>query len=359
MSRPTYEGSAASPPEPAGKKSAVDDEAYRARNRTHEEIRQRGAISSLNDGIEIETHGIRTRIIAWPGNGFQTESVHVLTHRPGDESPMHRYDMADEAMICLKGKGEVYLRDRWVEIEPGDIAYFPEGLERATRNPRDNDRDFVLVNSISSPQFDLYEPFGYYDKEQGVMRFEAIEEAKKAARVGNLSPENELRHNGSHPQLRAKNLQTDDIRRNGALFNVFEGAAFRGFEPAHMPDFGKAHMVLNLWPGYGVSRTGFHFAHGLPTMPTRIHSHPVVDECLILWAGKGQFYCHDRWVEAETFDCVLAPSGVRHQMKGRANPLARGWYGGGFASPPQLDLYMETQYWRDGKFDRPPFAELG
>ena len=60
------------------------------------------------------------------------------------------------------------------------------------------------------------------------------------------------------------------------------------WESSHMPDFGKAHMMLNLWPGYGVSRTGFHFAHGLPAVPTRIHSHPVVDECLILWAGKGQ-----------------------------------------------------------------------
>ena len=63
------------------------EEAYRARNRTHQEIRQRGAISSLNDGIEIGTHGIRTRLIAWPGNGFQTLSVHVLTHQPGDERP--------------------------------------------------------------------------------------------------------------------------------------------------------------------------------------------------------------------------------------------------------------------------------
>jgi hypothetical protein len=100
------------------------------------------------------------------------------------------------------------------------------------------------------------------------MRFEAIEEAKKTARVGHLSPENEMRPNESHPWLRAENLQTEDIRRKGALFNIFRGTAFRGFEPAHMPDLGKAHMVLNLWPGYGVSRTGFHFAHGAcPSCP--------------------------------------------------------------------------------------------
>ena len=76
-------------------------------------------------------------------------------------------------------------------------------------------------------------------------------------------------------------------------------------------------------------------------------------ECLILWEGKGQFYYGDRWVEAETFDCVLAPCGVRHQVKGRENPLAGRWFGGGFASPPQLDLYMETEYHKDGKFSRP------
>jgi mannose-6-phosphate isomerase-like protein (cupin superfamily) len=67
------------------------------------------------------------------------------------------------ASICLKDRGEVLLRDERVEIGPGDIAYVPEGLERASRTPRDNNSDLVLVNSVSPPRFDLYEPFGYYD----------------------------------------------------------------------------------------------------------------------------------------------------------------------------------------------------
>ncbi len=333
-------------------------ESYLERNRTHDEIRRGGAIGNLNDGLEITTHGIPTRLIAWPGNGFQTESVHVLTHHPGDETPMYSYGMAEEAMLCLKGKGEVFLRGRWVGVEPGDIAYFPEGIEHASRNPEGTEKEFIVVNSLSPPPFDLYEPFGLYDKEQGVMRFEAIEEAKKTARIGNLSPRNEMHLNNSHPELRAQNLDPEDIRREGALFNAFLGASYRGFEPAYMPDFGKAHMVLTLWPGYGVKSTGFHFAHGIPVMPTRVHSHPVTDECVILFAGKGQFYCGDRWVEAETFDCVLAPCGVRHQVKGRENPLAGRWFAGGFASPPQLDLYMETEYYKGGKFSRPPFVRL-
>ena len=51
------------------------DEKWDARFRTHEEIKSHGAIGNLNEGIEITTHGMRTRLIAWPGNGFQTESV--------------------------------------------------------------------------------------------------------------------------------------------------------------------------------------------------------------------------------------------------------------------------------------------
>ncbi len=340
----------------------MEEEAYRARNRTHDEIRQKGAIGNLNDGVEITTHSIPTRIIAWPGNGFQTLSVHVLTHRPGDESPMYGYDLAEEALLCLKGKGEVFLRGQWVEIEAGDVAFFPRGVTHATRNPEENDRHFVLVNCISPPQFDLYEPDGYYDREQGVMRFEAIEGAKKTARLGNLSTDNELQLNESYPELRAWNLNAEDIRREGALFNVFMGAEFHGLDPAfaaHMPGSQKPHMLLNLWPGYGVSSTGFHFAHGIPVLQSaNIHTHPFTDECLILWAGKGHLYCNDRWVEAETFDCVFAPCGVHHDIGGRRNPLAGRWFGGGFASPPQLDLYMKSEYYKDGKFNQPPFVKL-
>ena len=190
-------------------------ERYLERNRTHNEIRRGGAIGNLNDGIEITTHGISTRLIAWPGNGFQTESVHVLTHHPGDETPMYSYGMAEEAMLCLKGEGEVFLRGRWVRVEPGDIAYFPEGIEHASRNPESTEKEFIVVSSLSPPPFDLYEPFGLYDKEQGVMRFEAIEEAKKTARIGKISPRNELHYNDSHPELRAQNLDPETSAERG------------------------------------------------------------------------------------------------------------------------------------------------
>ena len=150
------------------------DEKWGARFRTHDEIRSHGAIGNLNDGVEITTQGVRTRLIAWPGNGFQTESVHVLMLAPGEESARYQYDMSDEAMVCFKGQGEVYLRGEWVQIEPGDIAYFPERVPHALRNPKENSHDFVLVNQICPPQFDLYEPAGYYDRAHGKMKFDTL-----------------------------------------------------------------------------------------------------------------------------------------------------------------------------------------
>ena len=53
-------------------------DALRARYRTHDEIRASGAIGNLGQGVEITTHGVSTRLIAWPGTGYQTEAVHVL-----------------------------------------------------------------------------------------------------------------------------------------------------------------------------------------------------------------------------------------------------------------------------------------
>lgn len=251
-------------------------DAYRERNRTRQQIRQGGAIANLNDGIEIEIHGVLTRLIAWPGNGFQTQSVHVLTLAPGVESERYTYDMAEEAMICLKGGGEVFLRGRWVDIVPGDIVFYPERTPRAMRNPASNDRDFVLVTQIAPPEFGLYAPAGFYDQTKGVMVDDALEAAKARATSDQLSPENEMRLSESHPELRAWNLSVDEIRRDGALFNAYKGAAFGGLD---------VPMVLVLWPGYGVRSTGFHFGRMDAGQVAHLHSHPVSDEAVINWSA--------------------------------------------------------------------------
>src|SRR5438270_13872806 len=102
------------------------DEKWSARFRTHDEIRSRGAIGNLNEGIEITAQGVRTRLIAWPGNGFQTESVHVLTLVPGEESPLYEYDIGRGDGLFQGSRRSLPPRRVGAEMEPGDIAYFQE-----------------------------------------------------------------------------------------------------------------------------------------------------------------------------------------------------------------------------------------
>ena len=324
------------------------DEKWSARFRTHHEIRSRGAIGNLNDGVEIATQGVHTRLIAWPGNGFQTESVHVLTLAPGEESALYEYDMADEAMLCFKGQGEVHLRGEWVQIEPGDVAYFPGRVPRAMRNPKGNSRDFVLVNQICPPQFDLYEPAGYYDRRRCKMKFDAIEKARKEASLGNLPPDNELHYNDSYPAVRAWNLSVEEIRRDGALFNMYRGALFSGID---------VPMVLLLWPGYGVSRCGFHYGCMPPGSEAATHTHPVSDECIVNWIGSGLSLISGEYIPTGPLDLVLAPCGVQHGGKIPADAKGAA-FPGGFASPPQLDLYLRTPHYKDGKYQTPAFEML-
>ena len=124
---------------------------YHARNRTREEIRTRGAVFNLNEGLETTIHGIQTRLVVWPGVGPTESALHTLIVRPGDESEMYNLGMSDEAMVCLSGKGEVFIRGEWGEMAAGDVAYFPAGTTHALRNARKNEKPFVLATCISPP----------------------------------------------------------------------------------------------------------------------------------------------------------------------------------------------------------------
>jgi gentisate 1,2-dioxygenase len=325
------------------------DEAYREWNRSHDQIRRRGAVGNLNRGVEIVANGVSARVIAWPGNGFQTESVHVVTLRPGDESERYAYDMAEEALFCVWGTGEVWLRDRWVAMGPGDIAFIPAAAPRALRNARQNGADFVLVNQIAPPQFDLYEPAGFDNREHGVMDFDAIEAAKRDAKPGSLAPATDVRLRETDPDARAWNLPVADIRQHGALFNVFRGTDFGGL---------GTPMLLVLWPGYGVRSAGLHMGGTPAGARAEIHTHPDSDECLFNWIGRGQVYCDDKWMDSDPLDCLLAPCGVHHSVGGSPEANVGPSYGCGFAAPPQLDLYVRTPFYHHGRFDEPPFATL-
>jgi quercetin dioxygenase-like cupin family protein len=272
-------------------------DSYRAWYRSAAEIRAEGAIGSLMQGIEVEIHGVSTRIIAWPGNGFQTESIHVLTLSPGQEMEMHAYGMAEEAMICLKGGGEAYVRGEWVPLNPGDLAFYPPNVPHAVRAAASAERDLVMVTAISPPAFDLYADAGFYNVQYGVINEEAAFFAHQNAVPGTLSPEQEMRYWDTAPGVRPWNLSVEEIVSGGALFTIFRGAKI---------DVIDAPMVFVLWPGYGARSTGFHFATGEAGLTTAVHAHPAADECVVMWGGgPASAYCAD---DGPSWTCTTACS---------------------------------------------------
>jgi quercetin dioxygenase-like cupin family protein len=316
---------------------------YRSRHRRAEEIRTDGAIGSLNDGIVFELHGISTRIIAWPGNGFQTESLHVLTFEPGQEMEPHAYGLAEEAMLCVQGGGEALVRGDWVDFAPGDMAFFPPPVEHSLRAGKEG---MVVAAAISPPEFEHYEKAGFYNRAVGVIDTEAAFYAQNNSVPGALSGPSQLAYHETGEDVRAWNLSADEIRTGGALFNVFRGAKI---------DVIDAPMVFVLWPGYGPRSTGFHFATGEPGLTSALHAHPVSDECVVLWDGSARAWQGGGWHEMEIFDVVFAPCGVGHGVS--FLPGASLW--GGFAAPPQLDLYARTDFYEGtGTFAAPPQERL-
>jgi gentisate 1,2-dioxygenase len=321
-------------------------ENYRPRNLTLEQVRRIGAIGNLNEGIEIQVQGVAARLLAWPGIGFQNQSLHVLTLRPGDASRTYTYDTSEESLICLHGKGEVFLRGRWVDVEAGDIAYFPEGTAHAVRNPKDNKQDFVLVSQITPPELDLYAATAYYSKQHGEFNYAAIAADQKKARPGNLPRDLDVHYNASLPELRAWNLTNADIRRQGALFNMFTGAEFTGI---------GVPMRILLFPGFGTRSGGVHCGYLPPGAPSDIHTHPLSEDVIMTLMGQGWMYIDGKRVNTDVLDVAMATVLARHGGGSRGD---KGGFVLGFCGPPEIDLYMRTAYFKDGQYVRPQFKKL-
>jgi len=322
---------------------------YLAAHRGRDEIRRRGAIFNLNQGIDTLVFGIQTRLVVWPGVGCTESSVHVLTVKPGEESELYSLGMSDEAFVCLSGRGEVFLRDQWAGVEAGDLAYFPAGVRHAVRNSKANARDFIIATCISPPNLDLYTRTGFVSSDRPQFNFDAIDIALKNAlsrgsKLGRLPP-NDTHLNESHPDLRAWNLEAADVRRYGALFNIYRGAK----SPVVIP------LRLILWPGHGGSGlVGYNCVVHQPRQLFDIHVHPVSPERILCLKGKGLFYLEDAWIEAEEHDVLVAPAGVQHGTAGSEQTDGT-FVCAGFATPPQLDLILASGFYRDGEFTRPPF----
>jgi hypothetical protein len=96
---------------------------------------------------------------------------------------------------------------------------------------------------------------------------------------------------------------------------------------------------------------------------TTIHTHPISDEIILRFVGESEADVGDGWTTVKDNDCVMAPRGVLHggRVSKESKPPDGRVLVGGFASPPQMDLYFKAGYYdnnEEGKFIKLPCTNL-
>lgn len=330
---------------------------YRPGAMTIDRIRQIGTIPNLNEGPIVTINGLSTRLVAWPGQGMVQGAIHLIMlasyqqSKPDvavdDKEPaLYRYPVSEEALECLSGTGEVYLWGKWVPINPGDVAYFPENVKHGIRN-KGKDK-LVLISQITPPQLTLYESSGLFDDTTGKFNQDKIDELSKSQK-GTLRAADlrDMKYRDDNSTYRAWNNKPDTIRQKGAMFNIFKGARFTSI---------GVPMVIVLFPGYGTRNAGLHTGIIPQGSSPHDHTHPENDDCVIYLSGQGNAIIDGQSINLDPLNAVAAPILVPH---GAGNPAPQRSLVSGYGAPPQQELYQQGGYInKDGSYQTPKMELL-
>lgn len=311
----------------------------RAHNRTREEIRTRGAIFNINEGIDIDNgQGCITRLVGWPGIGTRMVAFHLLIHKPGGTFCTESHPISEECITCIRGKGEVNLGRGWEKVEAGNVIFVPIGCPHATRCDPSSDEDFLGLSYTCPPLLEYYQKIGLMS--HGEFDTSKIDLLMLNARRDSIPRECVMRPNLLGGCERAEVKGYPEVARSGGIFNIYRGAPFDGYGGA---------MKFIVWPGVGARHCGLHNARHEPGVAFKPHVHPIAEDAVMFWDGEGMAYLESRWIECAEGDILYAPALVRHGTAcriGQRGPMNSS----GCASPPQFDLYQLAGYLRDGNF---------
>jgi quercetin dioxygenase-like cupin family protein len=128
-----------------------------------DKVKKEGGVFNLYNGDYTWTtpEGLTSHIVLTPRVGVANVNMGMGVHKPGQGMAPHVHPLSEEILIIYRGKGEVYLKDKWIPVEAGDIVYAPAGVYHGTRNPATNTEDFETIGCGAPPQLDLYQRAGY------------------------------------------------------------------------------------------------------------------------------------------------------------------------------------------------------
>ncbi|MDN5345279.1 MAG: hypothetical protein PWQ18_1393 [Clostridia bacterium] len=311
----------------------------RAFNRTREEIRIRGAVFNINEGIDIQdSKNCTTRLVGWPGMGTRMVSFHLLIHKPGGGYDIHYHPMSVESLICVRGKGEINLGSGWVTIAAGNAIYVPAGRPHATRNTAESQEDFIVLSYNCPPPMEYYQKIGLFVN--GDFDWRAIDSMLLRVQRDNIPEECVMSLNDFGGNERGEVKGPEEVSHSGGIFNVYRGAPFTG---------NGGLMKFVLWPGAGCTMVGQHTAYHEPGKAFIPHIHPISEDAIFCFDGKGMGYLESRWIKVREGDIVYAPALIKHGT-GCHISQTKTFLTSGCATPPQYDLYEKAGYLKEGKF---------
>jgi len=256
-----------------------------------------------------ENYGCRVKILITPDTGSALTACQVMYLSPGDMYPVHLHPVSEDVIIVFKGRGEVFVGDRWYEVEEGDVIYSPEYVKHGVRNPSSNENLFICYN--------WQVPY--------ISDFNCLPGAKDQFFDVKVSPAISLAWRGKFDAR---------IPDTGFISHINCGALF--------VEYG-APMRFIVWPGMGARKVSLHRAEHPPGFEFKVHVHPDAEDTILAFRGNGQGYLGDRWIDMKEGYVLYAPKGVKH---GTRNQFSTGtpFICTGAAAPPQSDLYRLAGY---------------
>jgi mannose-6-phosphate isomerase-like protein (cupin superfamily) len=73
--------------------------------------------------------------VLWPGTGSARLCLHCGIQQPGETFSVHLHRHSEDAFIAFEGEGQMYLGDRWIDVQQGDVLFAPPMVLHGARNP--------------------------------------------------------------------------------------------------------------------------------------------------------------------------------------------------------------------------------
>lgn len=93
--------------------------------------------------------------VFWPGTGSARLCLHCGIQQPGETFSVHVHRHSEDAFTVFEGRGQMYLADRWYDVQEGDILFAPPMVLHGARHP-DPDATERFVTCGGPTPFDTF-----------------------------------------------------------------------------------------------------------------------------------------------------------------------------------------------------------